>query len=319
MSSPEQNQSRGHVSTLRRLLRRGPEADASDHQRPLIDTSSQRKPHLASSMLLRGLGCASSAAAHVPSSSGVGAGGAQVAASAVREAADWDGKRRRSKKKKKKEKKRVASSSGGGATSADVWCVEASVDCVVERAHRERPCISRRVTVQEQISAYKDSPLDAHFFGPDLTPPGRLHRARAYHHHRHHSPPDLEEEIMMYSTRMLFGGSNLYDRHRDWRLDVDHMSYEELLELGDRIGYVNTGLREEDILGKVRAYVFDPSALHFSSSEAEKKCSICQEEYEANEEMGKLECGHGYHVYCIKQWLSRKNSCPVCKTSISKS
>lgn len=137
MSSPGQHESRNHVSTLRRLLRRRSESDQTEHQKPLIDTS-ERKPRLASSMLLRGLGCASAAAAHVPSSSvgGGGGGGSQVAASAVREAADWDGRRRRSKKKKK-EKKKVATSSGGGATSADVWCVEASVDCVVERAHRE--------------------------------------------------------------------------------------------------------------------------------------------------------------------------------------
>lgn len=135
MSSPEETQSRGHVSTLQRLLRRRPDPDTSDHRKPLID-SSQRKPLLASSMLLRGLGCASSAAAHVPSGGARGGGGSQVAASAVRDAADWDGRRRRSKKKKK-DKKKVATSAGGGATSADVWCVEASVDCVVERAHRE--------------------------------------------------------------------------------------------------------------------------------------------------------------------------------------
>jgi len=72
----------------------------------------------------------------VPSNSVGGGGGAQVATSAVREAADWDGKRRRSKKKKK-EKKKVATSTGGGATSADVWCVEASVDCGGESSSGE--------------------------------------------------------------------------------------------------------------------------------------------------------------------------------------
>jgi hypothetical protein len=34
--------------------------------------------------------------------------------------------------------------------------------------------------------------------------------------------------------------------------------------------------------------------------------------------MGRLDCGHSYHVYCIKQWLSQKNTCPVCKTAVSK-
>ena len=46
--------------------------------------------------------------------------------------------------------------------------------------------------------------------------------------------------------------------------------------------------------------------------------AIFQEEFEASEEIGKLSCGHGYHVHCIKQWLSRKNACPLCKTAVSK-
>uniref|UniRef100_J3L343 RING-type E3 ubiquitin transferase n=2 Tax=Oryza brachyantha TaxID=4533 RepID=J3L343_ORYBR len=192
-----------------------------------------------------------------------------------------------------------------------------------ERPHRERPCLSRRVTVQEQISSsFMDSPpppphhhLDAApFFGADLLPSGRLRRMRGYRH----SPGGLEEEIMMFQTRVLLGGMSLYDRYQDWRLDVDNMTYEELLELGDKIGYVNTGLREDEIvrnLRKVKHPSFDPFRY---PTEMEKKCSICQEEFEANEEMGKLDCGHSYHVYCIKQWLSQKNVCPVCKTAVTK-
>ncbi|CAH2051000.1 unnamed protein product [Thlaspi arvense] len=73
----------------------------------------------------------------------------------------------------------------------------------------------------------------------------------------------------------------------------------ELLELGDRIGYVNTGLKEDEIY----------------PAEMEWKCTICQEDYEAEDEVGKLECGHFYHIHCIKKWLLQKNACPICKTS----
>ena len=44
---------------------------------------------------------------------------------------------------------------------------------------------------------------------------------------------------------------------------------------------------------------------------------ITQEEYEEEEEVGKLECGHAYHLHCIKQWLAQKNACPVCKAEAS--
>jgi E3 ubiquitin-protein ligase RNF38/44 len=40
-----------------------------------------------------------------------------------------------------------------------------------------------------------------------------------------------------------------------------------------------------------------------------------QEEYKAKELIGTLECGHKYHVNCIKQWLMMKNLCPICKTT----
>jgi len=38
---------------------------------------------------------------------------------------------------------------------------------------------------------------------------------------------------------------------------------------------------------------------------------VLQEEYEAEELIGTLECGHKYHATCIKQWLVMKNLCPM--------
>jgi hypothetical protein len=39
-----------------------------------------------------------------------------------------------------------------------------------------------------------------------------------------------------------------------------------------------------------------------------------QDEFEEADELGKLDCGHGFHIQCIKKWLAQKNTCPVCKT-----
>ncbi|KAG8077614.1 hypothetical protein GUJ93_ZPchr0007g3910 [Zizania palustris] len=323
----------------RLLLPRGERSSSSPPPPPPHVVAEEGRRKGFASAALRGLGCTSAAASQA-FAPGVGAGTA--AAAAVRSSADWHGQRRRRGKEKRKERGVLV----GGGIGADVWCAPgipfaaeaSSVDCVVarhqmvgrgrggeaERPHRERPCMSRRVTVQEQISSsFMDSPpppppppyFDAPFFGAELLPSGRLRRMRGYRH----SPSGLEEEIMMFQTRVLLGGMSMYDRYQDWRLDVDNMTYEELLELGDKIGYVNTGLREDEIfriLRKVKHPAFDSSFRY--STEMEKKCSICQEEFEANEEMGRLDCGHIYHVYCIKQWLSQKNVCPVCKTAVTK-
>lgn len=53
---------------------------------------------------------------------------------------------------------------------------------------------------------------------------------------------------------------------------------QELLELGDRIGYVSTGLREEEIvrcLRKMKHSILDALPPHLSAG-MEWKCSICQ-------------------------------------------
>ncbi|KAK1298632.1 hypothetical protein QJS10_CPB14g00420 [Acorus calamus] len=176
-----------------------------------------------------------------------------------------------------------------------------------ERIRRELPpFIGRRSSIQEHISLL-DSP------SPPRTPHDHYIHSRRFHH-----SPGGFSEIMMFQSRMFFGGMDGYDHYRDWRLDIDDMSYEELLELEESIGYVNTGLREEDIhccLRKGKLKNFDALPLHFSS-ENDWKCSVCQEEYDTDDEIAKLDCGHSYHMFCIKQWLLQKNACPVCKAAV---
>ncbi|GLJ30941.1 hypothetical protein SUGI_0616660 [Cryptomeria japonica] len=125
----------------------------------------------------------------------------------------------------------------------------------------------------------------------------------------------LAQQLLMLETTLLLGGLDMYDQHRDLRLDVDNMSYEDLLELGERIGYVNTGLSEETIIKCIKKKHCILESKSSRLTESDRKCSICQEEYEIADEIGKLHCGHAYHVGCIKKWLLQKNVCPVCKAS----
>ncbi|KAL5697783.1 hypothetical protein ACHQM5_028899 [Ranunculus cassubicifolius] len=46
-----------------------------------------------------------------------------------------------------------------------------------------------------------------------------------------------------------------------------------------------------------------------------ESCSICQEDYVEEDDLGSLECGHEFHFSCLKQWLKCKNVCPVCKST----
>lgn len=42
---------------------------------------------------------------------------------------------------------------------------------------------------------------------------------------------------------------------------------------------------------------------------------LWQEDYAEEEEVGILDCGHSFHIVCIKQWLGYKNICPICKST----
>ena len=60
---------------------------------------------------------------------------------------------------------------------------------------------------------------------------------------------------------------------------------------------------------------FSPSLLQNVMNVYIDLVQILQEEYKEGEEMGVLECGHDFHSQCIKEWLKRKNLCPICKTT----
>ncbi|KAL3818413.1 hypothetical protein ACJIZ3_004318 [Penstemon smallii] len=133
------------------------------------------------------------------------------------------------------------------------------------------------------------------------------------------------EQILALETSLFLSGLNLYDQHRDMRLDIDNMSYEELLALEEKMGSVSTALPKETLFkcfnrGTYQATKSQVRVKESDEVEYDTKCSICQEEYEIGDKIGKLvECEHGFHETCIVQWLGVKNWCPICKASAAPS
>ncbi|KAJ9539950.1 hypothetical protein OSB04_026456 [Centaurea solstitialis] len=126
----------------------------------------------------------------------------------------------------------------------------------------------------------------------------------------------MGQEAMMMMDGESFNGSsrNISDQYRDLRLDIDSMSYEELLNLEERIGNVSTGLSEASMSKCLKEKVYCGSDQH----NEEVSCPICLEEYKNGDKVGRMEkCGHDYHVGCIKKWLLMKKLCPICKTEYS--
>ncbi|WOK95017.1 E3 ubiquitin-protein ligase [Canna indica] len=128
------------------------------------------------------------------------------------------------------------------------------------------------------------------------------------------------EQLSILGNHLFLDGLSFHDQYRDMRMDIDNMTYEELLALGEEMGTVSTALTEEALTKCLTRSNYRPASRISAScglNEADVKCSICQEEYAVGDELGKLACEHYYHVTCIHQWLRLKNWCPICKASVS--
>jgi hypothetical protein len=106
--------------------------------------------------------------------------------------------------------------------------------------------------------------------------------------------------------------------------DVDEMSYEQLLELQERIGFVSKGLTNDQIDRCVE--------LRSAPNDTQEVCAICQEdlrEVEAAPSRSEVRdgapaptcaqirsCSHVFHHSCLRTWLAASKSCPLCKGDV---
>jgi len=45
-------------------------------------------------------------------------------------------------------------------------------------------------------------------------------------------------------------------------------------------------------------------------------CTICLSDFEAQEELRVLPCGHAFHCDCVDQWLTLHGNCPNCRKDL---
>ncbi|XP_004290892.1 PREDICTED: E3 ubiquitin ligase BIG BROTHER-related [Fragaria vesca subsp. vesca] len=102
-------------------------------------------------------------------------------------------------------------------------------------------------------------------------------------------------------------------------LDVDELTYEELLALGEFIGVEKRGLPSNEISTCLHPHTYRLSPVHQSKNSVIDKCVVCQYEYEDGEALAALPCEHSYHLECISNWLQIKKCCPICSTEVSSS
>ncbi|CAI0412659.1 unnamed protein product [Linum tenue] len=144
--------------------------------------------------------------------------------------------------------------------------------------------------------------------------------SHSYEVHDHGREIDEYVRPFLSSSQMPLGrtvGRNAdWDSHAVWQdsVDPDHMTYEELLELGEAVGSQNRGLSQELIsllpVSRYRRCIF---ARRKSRTE---RCVICQMEYKRAQKRITLPCKHIYHASCGTKWLSINKACPICYTEV---
>jgi len=55
------------------------------------------------------------------------------------------------------------------------------------------------------------------------------------------------------------------------------------------------------------------------AADADDSCSICLERMCKGEEALQLSCQHAFHAACLRPWLARSGSCPLCKHAVTES
>ncbi|KAK4741989.1 hypothetical protein SAY87_025577 [Trapa incisa] len=98
-------------------------------------------------------------------------------------------------------------------------------------------------------------------------------------------------------------------------IDLDNMTYEELLELGESVGTQSRGLSQE-LISLLPISKYKRSFFSRKRSQHER-CVICQMEYKRGDHRMTLPCMHVYHAECCSRWLSINKACPICYTEVS--
>mmetsp|Transcript_19492 Transcript_19492/g.22144 ORF Transcript_19492/g.22144 Transcript_19492/m.22144 type:complete len:444 (-) Transcript_19492:562-1893(-) len=96
-------------------------------------------------------------------------------------------------------------------------------------------------------------------------------------------------------------------------IDLDGMSYEQLLELGERMGKVSRGLENQEI-AKIPTMVCRNDKKDKDGKII--KCTICQYDLNRGSVVRTLPCAHLYHRDCVDEWLKIEKTCPVCMREI---
>ena len=141
------------------------------------------------------------------------------------------------------------------------------------------------------------------------------------------NPGDYEDYYENNNVNHLIGGPNNFGKYNNNNMDdskvveqeiidqlypdPDKMTYEQLLDLEEKVGSVSKGLSKKQIK-RIPKVKYNKSKFRNDDN----KCVVCQYDFKNGENVTKLSCGHLFHSDCVDTWLSNNKVCPMCHKEI---
>jgi len=83
-----------------------------------------------------------------------------------------------------------------------------------------------------------------------------------------------------------------------------------------RMQKLSLHLKKKSFVEKGKEEGFEDDAVGDDINDTHQTtCSICMIDIVNGDRIGDLECGHEFHVECLKSWVLWRNTCPLCNAS----
>ncbi|KAA6401644.1 MAG: hypothetical protein EZS28_002827 [Streblomastix strix] len=136
----------------------------------------------------------------------------------------------------------------------------------------------------------------------------------------------MEEELCKLKEEEIIENRNKEDRgiiyeqqgHRQFgrvtqvlrgQQSIDDLSYDQMLELEERMGKVEIVMSEQEIRNL-------PRVIYQSDGVDAQSCAICQDEFVNGDSAIRLQCAHQFHPNCISKWFRKSRKCPICNQQL---
>jgi hypothetical protein len=88
----------------------------------------------------------------------------------------------------------------------------------------------------------------------------------------------------------------------------------EEVDVQIRLAEIRAAQTAEPVLETRKVKATLKTQLYKQGCGLQQDCMICLADFEPEDRVGKLPCNHTFHVDCLKEWVKRKNHCPLCHT-----